>query len=479
MAISSGVTVPLWAFVLLCVLAAWAVVGSLLLPSVRWFLRRRINRVIDEINERLELKIQPFNLTARQSLIDRLMYDPDVTAAAEEYAREKGMSRNEVMAQVEAYAREIVPSFNAYAYFRVGYWLARNIARSLYRVRLGYADDEGLARVRPDASVVFVMNHRSNMDYILVAYLAATKSALSYAVGEWARIWPLQGLIKSLGAYFIRRNSNNPLYRKVLARYVQMATEGGVVQAVFPEGGLSRDGALQPQKLGLLSYMVTAFDPQGPRDLVFVPVGVNYDRALEDRTLVRSTHPEAIRKTAPAVILIAARFALHNFWLMLRRRWHRFGYAGVNFGSPVSMREYSARRGVDFRKLEKEALFREVKQLGEELMESVAGVIPVLPVSLVATALLRNEGRKLGELELKAAVFALMRQAEAAGAHVYIPRSDQEYAVSVGLRMLTLRRLAREDNGMYSANPDELELLRYYANSIAHFLDGPRAAPGD
>ena len=41
--------------------------------------------------------------------------------------------------------------------------------------------------------MVFVMNHRSNMDYVLVSFLAAERVALSYAVGEWARIWPLQG----------------------------------------------------------------------------------------------------------------------------------------------------------------------------------------------------------------------------------------------------------------------------------------------
>ena len=66
-----------------------------------------------------------------------------------------------------------------------------------------------------------------------------------------------------MGGYFVRRDSSNPLYRKVLARYVHMATASGVAQAVFPEGGLTRDGALRPPKLGLLSYMVSGFDPQG------------------------------------------------------------------------------------------------------------------------------------------------------------------------------------------------------------------------
>ena len=44
-------------------------------------------------------------------------------------------------------------------------------------------------------------------------------------------------LIRSMGAYFVRRDSRDPLYRAVLQRYVQMATDAGLTQAVFPEGG--------------------------------------------------------------------------------------------------------------------------------------------------------------------------------------------------------------------------------------------------
>jgi len=261
------VTLPFWLAALLVLLAVWAVLERLLIPSVRWILRRRVNLFIEEISKRLHLEIHPFALTKRQVLIDRLMYDPKVLEAAATRARENNLPRDVVMAEVERYAREIVPSFNAYVYFRIGYWLARKTARILYRVRVGFTDEAGLSRISPKSSVVFVMNHRSNMDYILVAYLAATRTALSYAVGEWARIWPLQTLIRALGAYFIRRNSGNPLYRLALERYVNMATESGVVQAVYPEGGLTRDGALRRPKLGLLDYMVRAFDPQGERDL--------------------------------------------------------------------------------------------------------------------------------------------------------------------------------------------------------------------
>src|SRR5262249_19084886 len=129
----------------------------------------------------------------------RLFHDPRVQEAVEHEARERDVPRAELLACVDRYAREIVPSFNAYLYFRVGYWLGKNLAKLLYRVRLGYTDTGAIAAVNPKSSIVFVMNHRSNMDYVLVAFLAAERVALSYAVGEWARIWPLQQLIRSMG----------------------------------------------------------------------------------------------------------------------------------------------------------------------------------------------------------------------------------------------------------------------------------------
>ena len=341
----STVSLPTWLAIMLAVLAAWATLDRLLLPGARWVLRRRVNRVLEELNTRLKIRIQPFKLTKREVLIDRLLYDPQVQQAAEAHAREHDMPSEVAMRMVGSYAREIVPAFNAYAYFRFGYWLARNIARSLFRVRLGYSDEEGLAAIAPDATVVFLINHRSNMDYILVSYLAAERAALSYAVGEWARIWPLQTLVRAMGAYFVRRNSKDPLYRKVLERYVGMATAAGVTQAVFPEGGLSRDGRLRAPKLGILDYMLRSFDPQGGRDVVFVPTGINYDRTFEDRSFLVERDASSKGPGAGSAFLNTARFVTRNLWLMARNKWHRFGYACVNFGSPFSLKEYVARRG--------------------------------------------------------------------------------------------------------------------------------------
>jgi len=474
---SAAVTIPVWLFVLLALLAACALLERMLIPSVRWFFRRRVHRVVEEIGRRLHLEIRPFSLTKRQVLIDRLMYDPMVLAAAGARARERGVPRDLAMAEVERFAREIVPSFNAYVYFRMGTWVARRTARFLYRVRVGFTDEAGLSAIDPESAVVFVMNHRSNMDYVLVAYLAATRTALSYAVGEWARIWPLQTLVRTMGAYFIRRDSSDPLYRVVLERYVAMATEGGVVQAIYPEGGLSRDGGMRKPKLGLLAYMLKGFRPDGERDLVFIPVGINYDRTLEDRSQLYSLDPGARRKSMGFIAWTTLAFTLRNIAMMLAGRWYRFGYACVNFGTPISMREYCRRTGFDFRTPDREERFGRVEGVARELMGAVGRVIPVLPVSLVATVLLSRGHSGMSELELKAEVHRLMNLLREAGAHIYIPRADQDYAVTVGLRMLTLRRLLEEREGLFFVRPGEILLLRYYANSIAHLLPDPGPVP--
>jgi glycerol-3-phosphate O-acyltransferase len=474
---SSDITVPLWLALAAGALASWAVLDRLLMPSARWLLRSRANRVLDEVGRRLKIHIRPFQHLRRQALIDRLIFDDKVQQAAQAFADARGMPREVALAQVAHYAREIVPAFNAFVYFRVGYWIGKRISQALYRVRIGFTDDAGLNAIPEDATVVFVMNHRSNMDYIVASYLAAERAALSYAVGEWARVWGLQQLIRAMGAYFVRRNAKDELYRRVLERYVAMATEAGVTQAVYPEGGLTRDGRMREPRFGVLDYMLRGFRLTGGRDLVFVPLGLNYDRVLEDRTQLLSADAQAAKPGRLRAALRTLGFVGQQLVLVLRSRWYRLGYACVNFGTPVSVRAWCATRGIDFEPLDKVQRQAEVAALGRHLMDAVGRLIPVLPVPLVASVLLRDPARAWSSFELKAEVGRLVGDLQAGGAHLYLPRGDWDYAIDAGLRMLSLRHLIDQADGVYRLREAELPLLRYYANSIAHLLpDSPRSA---
>ncbi len=469
--LNQPVVIPLWLALIFGAIALWLLVSRLLLPTARWYFRRQANQLIDSVNRSLNLQIPPLSLTRRQVLIDRLVYDPRIARTVAEHCETTGEPRKVAMDRVERYAREIVPAFNAYVYFRFGGWLARKLVRALYRVRLGFLDEQAITSVGEDASLVLVVNHRSNMDYVLVAYLAMTRTVLSYAVGEWARVWPLQQIIRSVGAYFVRRGSGNPLYRRVLERYVQMAVEGGVTQVVFPEGGLSRDGALREPRVGLIDYMLRDFDPRGQRDIVFLPIAINYDRVLEDRTLIGELQPGAPRRSGWAAIRKASAFLLHNLRLGLRKRWYRYGYACANFGRPVSLRAYLAERDWDPRDLQAPGRATRLVELAEHLMREVGMLMPVLPVSLIATLFDEHPDETFSVEEIRAAARERQQTLMSRNAQVYLPRQSDDYAIDVGLRMLRLRRIVLEDAGHYHANPEEAKLIAYYANAISHLRD--------
>ncbi len=463
------ITLPAWVFFVLLVFAGIMVLDRLLMPSLRWYLRRRVKRVMDEVSSRLDIKIRPFQLTRRQGLIDQILFDDQVIEAVKAYALEKDLPTSIAQENARRYAGEIVPAFNAYVYFRFGYWLARNIARLVYRIRVGFFDENELKKIPEDASVVFVMNHRSNMDYVLVSFLVAEKTALSYAVGEWARIWPLQTLLKAMGAFFVRRNSGNSLYRKVLERYVHLSTRAGVCQAVFPEGGLTKTGSLLEPRLGFMDYMLREFHPAFDKDIVFVPVGINYDRVIEDRSLIRKLDPTASKRGKWFVIKTSLGFAYKTLLLSRKLRWRRFGYASVNFGKPVSVKAYCEKNGVVFNTEDSQERFDKVKALADTLMGNIGNVIPILPIALLSEVLLLNKKVWQSELDLKSQAATRIDELKSLGAPIDIASNAREGVLNNALSMLKGRGLVDNNENLIRINPEAETLLEYYANSIQHW----------
>ncbi len=467
---ASSVNIPTWLFLILVLAAAYSIVMSILYPGVRWFLRRRLNQAVDKLNSSLRIKIKPLQRTKREVMIDQLIFDQEILTLIEQRSQQENIPRDELQLQVRNYAREIVPSFNAYVYYRICYWLAKKASRFVYRVRVAAADRKQLRAIDPESTVVFVMNHRSNMDYVLISYLASDQVTLSYAVGEWARIFPLESLIRAIGAFFVRRNSNNPLYRKVLERYVYLATQSGVCQAVFLEGGLSRDGNLGEPKLGFLDYMLRHFDWHTGRNIVFIPVGINYDHVLEDQNLL-SWDDKTTRLSKSQHLGRVWAFFKNNLFISSRRRWQRFGYASVNFGVPVSMRDYCESRNLNFNYLQKEERIPQVTSLAAYLMDALRFVMPILPVPVLSVVMLRAGDDALTSLEICGRCDSLIDAMMARGAAMKPEEKPRHRTLAASLDMLTQRGILQETDDHYRVQAGQAPLLQYYANSIRHWWE--------
>jgi len=142
----------------------------------------------------LDRPIERLKLAKQIDILRELMYYLLAMRVMNNHAHQEGIPENVAFQEAIKYDRDIVPSFSASVYFTLAGNLARILSQFVYRVRLVHFD-KALVNIDPEATVVFVMNHGSNMDYVLVTYLASQRSVLSYVVGESARVSSISRLI--------------------------------------------------------------------------------------------------------------------------------------------------------------------------------------------------------------------------------------------------------------------------------------------
>ncbi len=462
----------------LYLLAAAAAAAVLAVTGVTWGKRaaRRLQR------ER-RIHIDKFKLKRRHAEIELEVFgSPEIVRAVQNYAKEHRVSIEQARDQAKKYLQEIVPKFNLLAYYRIGAPVARAIMHFLYRVvveRKPIRDFNDSAASR-GAAVVYIINHRSNADYVLVAHMLFKFISLSYAIGEWARVWPLNHVFKWFGGYFVRRRYREPLYHAVLAKFVQTITRHGVTQGVFIEGGLSRDGAFQKPKLGMLDYLVTAKrDPEFTQPLYVIPTAVNFDRVLEDRNLTEELLGREERSTRAEKLQTTLDYLFRNFFRGLFKRFKRYGYAVVAFGKPVSIdafiREHPNVLAPQF-----EERKGDLQKLADVIMTEISNALPVTPVTLVATLFARKQTlteteilRQLGRLREEHRDRWLLRE-----------KTPKEVWLAAK-HVLTLRHLIvpveqwkddlfdrggiPEIEDAWQWNPEELLLRDYYASSLVPY----------
>ncbi len=419
---------------------------------------------------RFQVRLDRYKLVNKRVIRENLLHDPVVLQAMEEHRRANGSSEQETRRNVEDYIDEIVPFFDVLSYYKFGYNIARVLIKLLYNVSSEYQDRDALNAIPRGDVVLYVMNHRSNADYVIVAYVLAHGVSISYAVGEWARIWPLEYVFKSFGAYFVRRGFREPLYHAVLERYVQLITRNGVTQGIFVEGGLTRTGRFRSAKIGLLDYVArTITEPGFDRDIWLVPVAINYDRVLEDRTLIHELLDAKERPGRLRQLSSLLNYVTRNIARLLTGRLKRYGRAAVNFGTPVSLREWNAEHTGTLR-LPKEERLPVLQQLADSLMSRIASIMPVTPVPMAAAALLSFEETVVRRLDLLERIDQYRDHLLAVGSKLVRAERDAGEILGRAWRMLKMRRLVVRKGDSYVVLPGQRPLLEYYANSIAHLL---------
>ncbi len=394
-------------------------------------IKRRYEAHVDKFLREHDIPVDGFRHAHRVVVKERVLSDAGLAAAIEARAKEEGRTPHEVRAQVRGWLDEIVPQFNLLAYYKVGYALGRTAAYTFYNVHL---DKQSLAaaqaQVPEGAAVVYVSNHRSNADFVVTGFMLSRSVQISYAVGEWARVWPLESLFKAFGSYFVRRGEKDPLYHRTLEAYLQLITKQGVTQAMFPEGGLTRDGALRPAKVGLLDSMARAkLDPSFDKPLVFVPVGINFDRVIEDENMVaeaaRIAAGESPRPPRRGVARKAWRLITlvgKGLWTVpvntvrfLTKRVKKHGVAAIHFGTPIVFDDWYAQQTPFLDEPDRHKRWEAMQPFADGLLTAIGQNIPATPATLVCHAIASIGQERMAEGVDRGTVLLALKESRSMG----------------------------------------------------------------
>jgi len=202
---------------------------------------------------------------------------------------------------------------------------------------------------------------------------------------------------------------------------------------------------------------------------VFIPVGINYDRVIEDRSLIRRLDKNVEKRSAWFVLKTTVSFIFKNASLSRKNRWRRFGYASVNFGEPVSAKKYCEVNEIDFSSLDREDRFVCVESLADSIMSNITKVVPIVPTALVSEVLLKNIKEWKSELEIKSQCAERIKQLTDAGAPIDISASAVESVLGSAMDILVGRGLVEVRDNLYRMKDSEIDIIKYYANSIVHW----------
>lgn len=149
--------------------------------------------------------------------------------------------------------------------------VARAWARMLLRIAGVRTEIHGLEKIDPSGSYVFASNHASYMDTPVVLGLIPVQFRFLAKEGLF-RIPFLGTHLRSAGHIAVPRQDARAAV-KVMNESARIIRERGISMLVFPEGGRTETGALQPFKEGAANIAIKAGVP-------IVPITLEGTRAV-------------------------------------------------------------------------------------------------------------------------------------------------------------------------------------------------------
>ncbi|MAE94117.1 MAG: hypothetical protein CL910_05600 [Deltaproteobacteria bacterium] len=354
---------------------------------------KKLRRVIQLFLYREERGVEGPTLRPRHRVQEMVLGHPEVTRAVAARAEDPKTTPEAARAEAEKVFREIAANMNsttlAILYVLVG-WIFRKLFHSIEISGLERVSE--LAKQRP---VVLVPSHRSYFDFLILSWLFYGNHCTPphIAARDNMGFGPFGPIFRWVGAFYLRKSFDDDLYKAVFRSYIGYLVKEGFTQEFFIEGGRSRTGKSLAPRMGMLSWNIQGFVDSGRQDLIFVPVGITYERLVEEGAMVDEL--EGGSKQQESVLgLMRARKVLQR----------RFGSVFVRFGEAVSLAKALGENRELFlgaetpEQVAQKRIFTE--SLANDLVERINWSIVANATSVAACALLGEPRRGVFRHEL-------------------------------------------------------------------------------
>lgn len=410
-------------------------------------------------------------LLERSTLYNSILGASAIKLAIDEEAKQKGINYEQSRKQAIKYIDEIAADYRE-GLIRIAERILKRIWHKIYDgIDVRHAD-----RVRELAQngheIIYVPCHRSHMDYLLLTYVIYHEGLVTphIAAGINLNFWPVGGIFRRCGAFFLRRSfASNKLYSAVFREYLELLFNKGYSVKYFPEGGRSRTGRLLPPKTGMLAMTLQALTKGINRPVSIVPVYIGYEHVMEVKSYMKELKGKSKRKESPTQVFSAI------------RKLKNYGHGFVNFGEPIQLNQFLDDAVPDWR--EQKALDDKkpkwltpvVNVLADKVMTRINSAAALNGSAMVALCLLSSKTQIVSK---KALVHSIDDYLQLFTHVSFSPDSTlpDEPAHQLVDRTLALNRFEQSQDSygaMVSPKDNDGLLLTFYRNNILHMFAIP------
>ncbi len=393
---------------------------------------------------------------------DEILDQEKFEASVQMLVKSTGKSVYEVRDTCKKNLKEIAAEQESWAissWDRICRWLGR-----AYKLDVRPDQLKKIAELNEKSTLVFLPNHRSYLDPLILRSAMQEYDFEPNHVfgGVNLSFFPLGTIARRSGSVFIRREfKDDEIYKVCLKAYIAYLVKHKQNLEWYIEGGRTRTGKLRPPRMGILSYLVDAYDEYAEEDVLIIPVFIGYDQQYEVGAI---SAEEMGGKKAPESVSWLLKFG--------RAQAVRRGRAHLRFGEPLSLGEALA----DTRASSNSSDARlAVPKVAFEVLHRINRATPIMPSALVTFSILDNDDKAMTVADGRRVLKPLLDYMSVRGLDLSEDVNLEDHGgLHDALRTLeregVIRRFTEGPEDVYWIAENNAHEAAFYRNTLIHHL---------